>query len=426
MPARLPSVVAGLAAGVGLVFAGTPAAAPGRPAVQGPPPLSVPDGGMRQDALPQLVAAGLNVNNFLQLQRARDDYGVDGDGLAAAILDTGVHTDHVELKPRVADKLNFTVKPNDAVVTDVSGHGTAVAGLVVGGEVGIAPGAKVIAMKVLLAKTEPQPANAQDAYDAILDALNWVLKNHAEKKISVVNVSMSDMKHHQSEADALVFDQTKAIAKAIADLRDKRVAVVVAAGNEYHRFNRKGLKLPAARPGMSFPAVVSATVSVGAVFDSNGPPIPPRPGEQPPPWKLTQCVENRICPFSQRLHPPPQNGGTDIYAPGQEMVSLGIHKNNNGVANSTNTGTSSAAPVVTGVILLMQQEYKKRTGELPKVDDLEAWLRDGGVKCIDDPHDDDDVEHTKQHYSRLNALGAMEQVSTALKRRELKDGVVPK
>lgn len=77
--------------------------------------------------------------------------GVDGSGVGVALLDTGV-VDHPDLKGQVAASVDLT---NEVNFTDTFGHGTFMAGLIVGtgassggAYTGMAPGAHLVSVKV--------------------------------------------------------------------------------------------------------------------------------------------------------------------------------------------------------------------------------------------------------------------------------------
>jgi serine protease AprX len=106
--------------------------------------------------------------------------------------------------------------------------------------------------------------------------------------------------------------------------------------------------------GMAFPAIVRETVSVGAVFDSKGGAFTYASGA-----RVYKMEPGQITPFSQRLHEKVDaDARTDIFAPGAFIPSSGT-KTDEG--SSLQTGTSGAAAIVSGVILLMQECHLRTT-----------------------------------------------------------------
>jgi subtilisin family serine protease len=97
----------------------------------------------------QVSASDLWHLQAIGLQAARSNgFQGTGAGVTVAVLDTGIDASHPELAGKVSDMVSFDV-PNwqavpQAVSTDTSGHGTHVAGLICGNQVGVAPGAKVV------------------------------------------------------------------------------------------------------------------------------------------------------------------------------------------------------------------------------------------------------------------------------------------
>ncbi len=79
-------------------------------------------------------------------------------------------------------------------------------------------------------------------------------------------------------------------------------------------------------------------------------------------------------------------------------------------SESTDSGTSQAAPFVAGVVLLVQQYNFRLTNNLPCVDHLESWLRSSSPTIVDGDHEDDNVKHTRGRFVRLDAMAALEAV----------------
>ena len=84
------------------------------------------------------------------------ELGLTGQGAVVAIMDTGVDATHPDLVASWRGGANSWYDPNGqhpTVPTDVSGHGTATAGVIVGGSaggtaIGVAPGARWIGVKI--------------------------------------------------------------------------------------------------------------------------------------------------------------------------------------------------------------------------------------------------------------------------------------
>jgi subtilisin family serine protease len=339
------------------------------------------------------------VDEFVRASQARQHFDVSGKGLCAAVLDTGLNTQHVDFAGRIAAVRNFTSDyggdPDD--VTDGNGHGTNVAGIILakGDHMGMAPDARVAPLKVLRNRDG-------GSFLWVAQALDWVLANRETYAISAVCMSLGDGGNYVEDR-AFFADPLKA--KFIA-LRKARVAVVVAAGNDYYSHG--------SRQGMGYPAIIRHTISVGAVYDAEEGGFRYGSGAQ-----AFSSRAGQITPFSQRLHPSVNPATrTEIFAPGAPVRSSGI----NGVhGESIQHGTSQATPVTVGVILLLQEYYQRYAGELPTVARIINWLRRGGVRIHDGDDEDDNVDNTNLEFLRLDAFRAL-----AAAHRELaRQGLVP-
>ncbi len=339
------------------------------------------------------------VDAFVRASQARQTFQVSGKGLCAAVMDTGLNTQHVDFAGRIAAVRNFTADhggdPHN--VTDGNGHGTNVAGIILskGDHTGIAPAANVAALKVL-------GDVGGGSFTWVEQALDWVLQNYRTHNISAVCMSLGDGGNYVQDRPYL----NNPMKRKIAALRRARIAVVVAAGNDYYAHN--------SQQGMGYPAIIRQTVSVGAVYDAAEGGFRYGSGAE-----AFSSRAGQITPFSQRLHPTVNAvTRTEIFAPGAPVTSSGI---NGPHGESVQHGTSQATPVTVGVILLLQEYYKRYTGELPTVTQITNWLRRGGVPIVDGDDEDDNVRHTNLTFLRLDAMRALEAAQRELKRR----GLVP-
>ena len=199
-----------------------------------------------------------DVDSFLWIGKARQAFGVSGKGLAVATLDTGLNAAHVDFAGRVLPGRNFTDDgggdPHNT--TDGNGNGTSVGGIIAasGDHRGVAPEARIAPLKVLR-------NNGSGNFDWLDQALGWVLENHAENDISTVYLALGDSGNYTSD-DSFA---KRSLAKKIGALRQARVTVVAPAGNDYSRGN--------GQQGMSYPAILRDTISVGAVYTAEAGPF---------------------------------------------------------------------------------------------------------------------------------------------------------
>lgn len=329
-----------------------------------------------------------------------------GSGTTVAVIDTGIVKNHRDFAPdRIIAECNLTGDNGGTVndATDGNGHGSHVAGIIGADGIhkGLARETKFAIIKALHDASEPVPTFPKNVNDRLLESLQWVLRSYEQLNISVVNVSLSDATLRSS--DNFGGGVKKEVRKVIQDLRARRIAVVVAAGNHYRGQNDAD-RLKPLRPGMGFPAIIRETISVGATYETEL-----RTGHDHEPYGRAQsrtAVRDQIAPFSARL-PATEQGEpqTDLLAPGGLLLpSTGVTKPS---SHYDHGGTSQAAPQVTAAILMIQQFYRSHTGELPLVDDLERWLRAGGRTVLDGDDEYDNVRHSCKTFQVLDIYGAL-------------------
>ena len=306
----------------------------------------------------QLLTGNAAVDALVGASATRAEYHVDGSGLSAAMIDTGVDYTNPALGGgfgpghKVLDGYDFS--KNVANPYPVDYHGTSTAGIVASTDStypGVAPGADIVSLRVFA-------DDGSGSFDDIARALQYAIDHHAQDNISVVNISISDGGNYSYDFFSNDNSIGQKLAGLIHQLDQLNIPVVVAAGNSFN-----------GTPGMGFPAILSETVSVAA-SDQN----------------------DQFLPNAQRLDPADGfAAATDVVAPGADITTLTGDKK-----FTTVEGSSFAAPIVTGGILLLQQIYEKWYGTLPKVDDLLAWIK-GGAATIHD-------SATNSDYGRLDIL----------------------
>ena len=151
-----------------------------------------------------------------------------GLGATAYVIDTGIRITHKDFGGRASYGWDFV--GNDRTASDGNGHGTHVAGTIVGKTYGVSKQAKVVAVRVL--GNDGSGTTAQ-----VIAGIDWVTK-HARKP-AVANLSLGG--YHNAQLDA-------AVRNSIAS----GVTYAVAAGND---------GLPAA---LYSPADVKEALTVGA------------------------------------------------------------------------------------------------------------------------------------------------------------------
>ena len=181
--------------------------------------------------------------------------GFTGAGVGIAILDTGVDYNHAELAPAGTKtiKLIDTINDDDDPMDD-EGHGTSCAGIAGGASGGVAPGATIIAVKVLDSQGNGDSDQVMAGIDAVLasvDAGNPY--NIRVASMSFGGYDASLWPPNPGNCDALSPD----FLQAFQSLLDAGVVVVMAAGNG------------GCTTGVAWPACVSNTLVVGAVFDAD-------------------------------------------------------------------------------------------------------------------------------------------------------------
>ncbi|HVQ08623.1 MAG TPA: S8 family serine peptidase [Allosphingosinicella sp.] len=346
------------------------------------------------------LAELLQTSRLVRVHEARALFGVDGSGTAIAVLDTGLRTTHRDFAGRVAAQRNFTADndgdPGDA--TDGSGHGTNVAGIISAGGVhsGIAPAARIVPLKVLA-------NDGSGSFESVAAALQWIVDNHDAYGITAVCLAFSDGANHQSD----VSFANEAIGGHIKSLAEAGIASCVAAGDDYYTHG--------STQGMSYPAILRETVSVGAIYDGDLGAFTHPSGAE-----AYETRADHIAPFSQRLHEKiGRRCATDIFAPGAPMTSSGI-LNDSGA--SIQHGASQATPVVAGVVLLLQSLHRRATGRLPAVADVRRWLIQGAATIVDADDEHDNVLHTGLAFSRVDAFAALEACARDIVRNALAAG----
>ena len=271
--------------------------------------------------------------------------GLDGSGVGVAVLDTGValHPDLTSGGNRVTGWVDF-IRGKKAPYDD-HGHGTHVAGIIAGNGSraaaagrdvrGVAPGARVIGVKVL-------DHRAKGYVSSVIAALEWCIEHRNRYNIRVVNLSMGTPAWESYQLDPLC--------QAVEAANRAGLVVVVSAGN--------GGRVDPTDPNsgvrygtITSPGIDPLAITVGATRTN---------ATADPADDLVATYSSRGPTQVDRLLKP------DVVAPGNRVVSLladgrarGLFRRSIvpvGAAQYLElSGTSMAAPVVAGTAALMLQ-----------------------------------------------------------------------
>lgn len=203
--------------------------------------------------------------------------------------------------------VSFDEAPDDGQLDD-NGHGTNVSGIILG----VAPDAKLAVIDIF--------NGATTTVSLVIAGINWAIANQSLYNIVAINMSLGDGTLYTSPCDSIA---TNPFLTAINNANAAGITTVVSSGNE--GFTN----------GISNPACTPSAVSVGAVYDSNVGGI-----------NYGFCADNtttadQVGCFSNSAN------FLDILAPGALITSAGI----------TLSGTSQAAPHVSGAIAVLSAAY---------------------------------------------------------------------
>lgn len=279
--------------------------------------------------------------------------GYGGEGVAVAVIDSGIDTDHPDLQDDLLWEECFlyhgcpgggfggTRASGPGSAEDGLGHGTHVSGIITSGHTtykGIAPEAKIVAIKVI---DDLGNGRASDT----LAALDWVISNKDLYGISVVNMSLGSTQTYAGNCDPL--NQASA---AVADAAKAAGLVLFASsGND------------AVSAGISEPACLSSVISVGAAYDADVHAVN---------WGTctdSQTEADQIVCFSN------VSTELDILAPGAKIDSSAL-----GGGIISYSGTSMASPHAAGLAGLIIQK-----NPFLSPDDIENILKSTGIPTYD-------------------------------------------
>ena len=190
--------------------------------------------------------------------------------------------------------LGFNALDDTNGTDDCNGHGTHVAGIIAGTDYGVAKSAILVPVRVL-------DCNGTGTLSSVIAGLDWVMQDHAASPgPAVVNMSLGG-------------DASSALDTAVNNVVLAGMTTVVAAGNDNGDACQKS------------PARVASALTVGA-----------------------STISDQRASFSN------YGSCVDLFAPGMGILSDWY---SSGTATSVASGTSEAAPFVTGVAALCLEKF---------------------------------------------------------------------
>ncbi|MBT96676.1 hypothetical protein CMI49_01075 [Candidatus Pacearchaeota archaeon] len=269
------------------------------------------------------------------------------------VIDTGINYTHPDFGgcsnksfldgncSKVIGGWDFNTGTEDSDPMDFHGHGTHVAGTVAanGNITGIAPGAKIVSVKVF------NDAGSGGNQLVLANAIQWCVDNSSIFNISVITMSLGFADNRTSYCDSSYPSMTGAINNATA----KNITVTVATGNDYNY------------TAISPPACIRNSTAIGATDKSDN-----------------------FASYSNR------NNITDLFATGSSINATRWNSDScsAGCSCSGNymvcSGTSMATPHVAGIFSLIRQFYRLQSNRVLLPSEIESTLNKTGVRLSDD------------------------------------------
>ena len=293
--------------------------------------------------------------------------GYNGNGVIIGLIDTGVNYNHIDITNSMWDggsefpHHGYDIFNQDNDPMDDQGHGTHTAGIIAGQgnagtQTGVAPGAKIMAIKILSEEGEGEATH-------LIQGVEFALEHGAD----LLSLSLSDVGAGPCYYYRDVF----------ATCLEASVAAAIACGNEGQTqytypvpFNISApgnCPPPWLHPDQQIEGGLTSVISVGAT-DSND----------------EHCGFSSIGPSTWSAGPnvgsyndyPYENGDAtqpglirpDISAPGESITSLNYLTTNNYIEMD---GTSMATPCVAGVLaMLLEADPDLTPAELDSIIEL--------------------------------------------------------
>ena len=242
--------------------------------------------------------------------------GYYGEEIGVAVLDTGIYP-HPDFEHRIVCFRDYVRGRNS--LYDDNGHGTHIAGII-GGDgslsngkyTGLAPRCHFIILKIL-------DYRGNGNTEHVVRAIDWLVENRRNYRIRIVNISIGMVLHAESR-------ERIRLLQAVEYAWDNDLVVVAAAGNNGPGEN-----------SITVPGICRKIITAGCFDDTReqigkSPLRPDYSGQGP----TDHCV---VKP--------------ELVLPGTNVTSCGVYPR----TYTRKSGTSMAAPMVSGSIALLLSQY---------------------------------------------------------------------
>ncbi len=238
------------------------------------------------------------------------------------VIDTGLDLNHSAFISKIVGGYDYVNEDGSPQDDSGNSHGTHVSGIAAGNSSavkGVAPGARIIPVKVC------NSGNSCTASD-ILAGIDYCNNNSVAFNVTAISGSLGDNSQYNSSTCPSLFDSALNTSNALG------IIPVFASGNNYFT------------SGVSYPACSPYALSVGSVSKSDA-----------------------VSSFSNR-------GGDrlDIMAPGESITSAVIG------GTGSLSGTSMSTPHVSGVIALVQQNQRLQGKPILTLPQLRQLFKETG------------------------------------------------
>lgn len=272
-----------------------------------------------------MISKPLPQKSFTEMEWGLQAIGLEnthytGKGIDICILDTGLETSHPDFSSEEIEGKSFI--DGEDWKRDPNGHGTHCAGIASGNvrsdtgkRYGIAKDSNLKIAKVLA-------DNGRGTTSSVIDAIDWAIT----KKFRILSLSLA--------CPVKLDDQPSVLFETIGERAlENNCLIIAAAGNDSNR--------PQIPQPVSMPANSKSIMAVGAI-DS----------------------QMKIARFSNAGLNPSTGGSINVCAPGVDIVSA-YPKNAKNKNNFyyTMSGTSMAAPHVSGLAALYMEQFPEKSAK---------------------------------------------------------------